>query len=1541
MTERKFIESIRQQRSEGSDFNLEDLANSVEILAIDLNEKDTHFIFELIQNAEDNDYRPNTSPSLRIEVCEQEIEEELGPVLIVHNNETGFQEKHVMALCRVGKSTKTKAQGYIGEKGIGFKSVFRVTTCPYIFSNGFQFCLPEHNKETILRYIVPRWVDDPPAKVIESETTIILPINRGEDALHNVIKALRDIAPETVLFLEKLRTIEISVHLSDDDYEVVIEKRILAVSGESKQVELTYLRRSNTDAEVLESCLYWVTEVEYPKPDYVQHEKRKGIKARTVSVAIPLGPNARGGKLLAYLPVWENTGLPFLINADFLLVSAREGIHEEEKWNKWLRDCIAETYEKALLSLLKATDLPLETRIRAYASIPLASHLPFLALIVKPIQERLKNQECVLVLPNRALAKPSRARLCPGDFRSLLGLPDSFPRYLREDAWLVCSELEPFDQQLKAIGVQLFTEVISCLKDTAWLQRYGLAWFIDLLRYLRGQKFDPTNLRSIAVIPIEHAEQDTLRLSCDAEQPIYLSRTEADQETLDRVPVWLSALVPVAFLDSNLLGLIDQQPDGGAVRKWLWEVLNVWDFSIRSFCIDLSSKLQEAHARLDDNRLVEATIFLAQHAGPSFDWGRLPILLSNGQRLRLQEAQLQPKEIVVPEDFKRETSWQNIWSTPQDRTHFLVLAPGYQSLPPEWFEKRQIRRYPRFRQVTYSSQPEDSWKPQFFRDCQREAAEARSDETRVISYAFPSTQISDSLSRSLLQLMKTLDIPSEYSSDYDNKMHQLGFRAKGVYQYHGEKTKYGDSDVLQKLRTLKWLPSSKGFVAPSDAFLPKPGIKEIFGDTIPYFEGDLPEGIRDLLRIHSDVTVDDLLDQLRKASNSTDSSLDFAERIYSQLHARTRSYSYDMPARFAHEALILVKDSQRRTRWYKTSGCVWEDASATLGDAFAYLASQYPKLQDFFIDRLGVKRHVDSESYALRWLALQEASLPDIEQQLAVVERLYAAIKPIALQPEADCPAWWRDFAQKLKIYTQADTFEPPNKVVLPDDGVYRVFFQGRVAFAWRPPKDGFGDWAPFYQALGTPLLSEAVTEHLEDDGKEHEPLPHNRFVTEAVIKMIATWLREKQKGDYDRLLRDDSFARLAAIREAKVSSDIKVEFRLRVDTVTESKTVTYPVFWKRLENILVYTDGVKKSEVAKVIAKGLLENRAYKDLAHWVELVLGASDTERLKEADWNVPQPILNLFKESVPIPGIPAPPMPSRSANAAKPAVDASATSADQPAGAPTPQDPAFGRSDITTMKVPEVGHQPQAPRSPVSDGHQHHEDRGDSGDHRHSHRDQAPEREDQPKNRPGKTNGLDSDGLSYADELVKAFNRGSVTHFDADAPDYASGSVKNPLRWGEKLKEGYREGIDNEPSPEERRQVTERRLLEGRNEAVRVSLNEWYHGKCQICGESWLERDGSPYFTAAYLVEPRRARWVDTPGNAICLCAKHFAQWRHAEIGMLENVDDQIRSLRLAAEGGDGKLTIRFRMLKDEQTITYNERHLLALRTLIEVASEAGR
>lgn len=72
-----------------------------------------------VQNADDNVYPEKVEPTL-ILILE-------GSGITVLNNEVGFAAENIRALCDVGNSTKKGSNsGYIGQKGIGFKSVFRV-----------------------------------------------------------------------------------------------------------------------------------------------------------------------------------------------------------------------------------------------------------------------------------------------------------------------------------------------------------------------------------------------------------------------------------------------------------------------------------------------------------------------------------------------------------------------------------------------------------------------------------------------------------------------------------------------------------------------------------------------------------------------------------------------------------------------------------------------------------------------------------------------------------------------------------------------------------------------------------------------------------------------------------------------------------------------------------------------------------------------------------------------------------------------------------------------------------------------------------------------------------------------------------------------------------------------------------------------------------------------------------------------------------------------------------------------------------------------
>ena len=128
-------------------------------LSLELYSKDTHFVLELIQNADDNRYpdRPPLSegtnrerPSLKFVVNNN--------CITILNNEVGFSEINIRAICDVGRSTKGLHRfGYIGQKGIGFKSVFRVTDSPEIHSNGYHIKFDATSDA--IGYILPIWIE--------------------------------------------------------------------------------------------------------------------------------------------------------------------------------------------------------------------------------------------------------------------------------------------------------------------------------------------------------------------------------------------------------------------------------------------------------------------------------------------------------------------------------------------------------------------------------------------------------------------------------------------------------------------------------------------------------------------------------------------------------------------------------------------------------------------------------------------------------------------------------------------------------------------------------------------------------------------------------------------------------------------------------------------------------------------------------------------------------------------------------------------------------------------------------------------------------------------------------------------------------------------------------------------------------------------------------------------------------------------------------------------------------------------------------------
>ena len=127
-------------------------------LSKELYSKDTHFVLELIQNADDNSYHESLLSAFSSEDVPA-LKFTVGPSSVsVLNNELGFGEKNVRAICDVGRSTKgAHHSGYIGQKGIGFKSVFRVTDTPEIHSGGYHIRFDAQCDA--IGYILPHWID--------------------------------------------------------------------------------------------------------------------------------------------------------------------------------------------------------------------------------------------------------------------------------------------------------------------------------------------------------------------------------------------------------------------------------------------------------------------------------------------------------------------------------------------------------------------------------------------------------------------------------------------------------------------------------------------------------------------------------------------------------------------------------------------------------------------------------------------------------------------------------------------------------------------------------------------------------------------------------------------------------------------------------------------------------------------------------------------------------------------------------------------------------------------------------------------------------------------------------------------------------------------------------------------------------------------------------------------------------------------------------------------------------------------------------------
>ncbi len=169
----------------------------------------------------------------------------------------------------------------------------------------------------------------------------------------------------------------------------------------------------------------------------------------------------------------------------------------------------------------------------------------------------------------------------------------------------------------------------------------------------------------------------------------------------------------------------------------------------------------------------------------------------------------------------------------------------------------------------------------------------------------------------------------------------------------------------------------------------------------------------------------------------------------------------------------------------------------------------------------------------------------------------------------------------------------------------------------------------------------------------------------------------------------------------------------------------------------------------------------------------------------------------------------------------------------------------------------------------------------------------------------------------------------------------GSVKNSSRRRDKTSKSIAADIKKEGEQEIRSYFSAVKKWKGKNDQVRVNLIEWYGGQCQICGKTFTQSNGEPYFEGLYLVSYTTAGWVDRVGNVLCLCPWHSAMFRFGPKEVDEDIIQQILQLKVRAEGGDGQLAIKLRLCGENVEIKFEESHLIDLQEMVKQSQELER
>ncbi|KAA0234349.1 MAG: hypothetical protein EDM74_12670, partial [Armatimonadetes bacterium] len=451
----------------------------------------THFIFELLQNAEDALARRRQWKGSRAVSFEL-----TGTHLRVSHFGHPFNDADVRGICGIAESTKGTKLTDIGRFGIGFKSVFAISGRPEVHSGTEAFAIEN--------FVWP--IGIPAIQKCDDETVFVLPFNPGDTkAFHDVSQSLQRLSGTAILFLRHIEEVRWDVegghsgtYLRDSE-DVAPGVRRVTVVG-----------RTNETSEVDDEWLVFsraVTTRDGHHAGYVETAfaflEKQGGKQGIVRVSC--------SPLVVFFPTVVETHLGFLSQGPYRTTPSRENVPPNEPWNqhlvnetgtllldacRWLRD-------NGLLDTTALQCLPIDPSKFGDASMlaPLFQATKT-ALATESLLPRAGGGHVSAERSRLGRTQALRDLFSPSQLATLFGKQDELHWLSGDISQDRAPELRRY--LLQELGMtEITTETIISKLNKVFLEAQTDAWIVALYEFLHEQPYLRSWLDDLPLIRLE------------------------------------------------------------------------------------------------------------------------------------------------------------------------------------------------------------------------------------------------------------------------------------------------------------------------------------------------------------------------------------------------------------------------------------------------------------------------------------------------------------------------------------------------------------------------------------------------------------------------------------------------------------------------------------------------------------------------------------------------------------------------------------------------------------------------------------------------------------------------------------------------------------------------------------------------------------------------------------------------------------------------------------------------------------------------------